>query len=87
MKSFLIVNHPVPSVGLGGKVEDSLLAIKKVTNTSSSTPQPPLPPPFKKRLFGNRDNADSVKTILNILETKPVAGRAITIEPQKFPPR
>ena len=36
MKSFLIVNHPVPSVGLGGKVEDSLLAIKKVTNTSRS---------------------------------------------------
>ena len=36
MKSFLIVNHPVPSVGLGGKLEDSLLAIKKVTNTSKS---------------------------------------------------
>ena len=36
IKSFLIVNHPVPSVGLGGKLEDSLLAIKKVTNTSRS---------------------------------------------------
>ena len=30
---------------------------------------------------------EHLETILNILETKSGAGRAITIEPQKFPPR
>ena len=63
LKSFLIVNHPVPSVGFGGKViEDSLLAIKKVTNTSSSTTvtlkvTKPTPLPFEKRRFGNHTRA------------------------------
>ena len=78
--------------GTGDKIESLHLAAKRVTNTTvsnnSSKPQPSPLPPFKKKRFSNHENpADSLETILNILETKPVAGRAITIQPQKFPPR